>query len=257
MTKSLIVVNRSGTPPGKHKCLCVLLTIMIFLCWKGEGFSQNASSSTNAKKHIRLNVIAFGMKNQPRGLQQLKAISEAGHGKFSTADNFQQLEAAFTKVAEDTSTIIVEWPGRDSESSPRTFGHKLSNQPGHWDNPWVKGLSVIRIVLMSATAGIAFVKLRPTCCLHVREPGHHPRKITVHRRSVWLGRDPSCNVVINDPCVSRRHLRITVAKRGANFADNETENGSFMDGKQVKQGFLPFDNRMTIGKTEIQVMKQK
>ena len=233
--------------------LYLLIVAILVLCLRSEAFTQSAASSPE-KKHIRLHVIAFGMKNQTKGLQQLKAVSDAGHGKFSTADNFQQLEEAFTNVAEDTS-IIVKWPGRDS--GYRSKPPKPPKQPGPWDNPWALGLSIVLTALILATAGIAYLKFRPAYRLHFMEPGHDARKVTFYRKSIWLGRDPSCNITIRDPYVSRRHLRITVAKRGINFADNKTENGSFIDGKRVKQGFLPFGNRMTIGKTEMQVMKQK
>lgn len=237
--------------------LCLLIVAILVLCQQGEVFTQSAASLPE-KKHIRLHVIAFGMKNQTKGLQQLKAVSDAGHGKFSTADNFQQLEEVFTNVAEDTTTtIIVEWPGRDSGSSLKSYRHKSSKQPGPWDNPWTLGLSIVLTALILATAAIAYLKFRPTYRLHLMEPSHDARKVTFYRKSIWLGRDPSCNITIQDPCVSRRHLRITVAKKGIGFADNKTENGSFIDGKRVKQGFLPFGNRMTIGKTEVQVMKQK
>ena len=50
-----------------------------------------------------------------------------------------------------------------------------------------------------------------------------------------VGRDPSAAVRIDDPTVSRHHARILVDETGARLEDLDSKNGTFLEGKSVRQ----------------------
>lgn len=61
-------------------------------------------------------------------------------------------------------------------------------------------------------------------------------------RSLRLGRDTACDVVIRDPekIVSREHARITLLKgRGPCISDNKSSNGTYLDDREVKSKPMP------------------
>ena len=57
-------------------------------------------------------------------------------------------------------------------------------------------------------------------------------------RSLLLGRDPACNLVINDVEVSRRHARLIAQSGGYAVEDLGSTNGTFINEQRIK-GVVP------------------
>lgn len=51
--------------------------------------------------------------------------------------------------------------------------------------------------------------------------------------NMTVGRDPMCDIVINDPEISRQHARFTQTEAGYQLQDLGSTNGSFIDGKRL------------------------
>lgn len=79
-----------------------------------------------------------------------------------------------------------------------------------------------------------------------------PVRLTIHRSdqpaATWLaehpgeyllGRDPRCDVVLDDARVSRRHARLTIAEAAASITDLQSKNGVALDGRPVEEAWLP------------------
>lgn len=62
-----------------------------------------------------------------------------------------------------------------------------------------------------------------------------------------LGRDPRCEVVLDDARVSRRHARLTLTGTGGSIADLESKNGLAVDGRQVEEAWLPDSCWLSVG----------
>ncbi len=63
---------------------------------------------------------------------------------------------------------------------------------------------------------------------------------------ITLGRDITNDIVINDPEVSRHHLRLTRGERGYTIEDLGSTNGTFINGQRLS-GIRPLNNGDLIG----------
>ena len=59
------------------------------------------------------------------------------------------------------------------------------------------------------------------------------RTLVVDRESVVLGRDASADVVVDDPSVSRRHVRVTQSGEGWYVEDLKSANGTWLEGQRL------------------------
>jgi transcriptional regulator with PAS, ATPase and Fis domain len=68
-----------------------------------------------------------------------------------------------------------------------------------------------------------------------------------------IGSEPSNDLVIEDPTVSRFHCEIRIDARGLRVRDLESKNGTIVDGVQVVEAFLHSGSVLTLGRTRIQL----
>ncbi|MBN1443169.1 MAG: FHA domain-containing protein [Planctomycetes bacterium] len=70
--------------------------------------------------------------------------------------------------------------------------------------------------------------------------------------SYTLGRDPWCDVVVQDRACSRRHARISVSETGdeAHVEDLQSRNGTFLNGRRVNEPVpVPDGGQVRLGST--------
>ncbi|WP_101616302.1 FhaA domain-containing protein [Bifidobacterium margollesii] len=66
-----------------------------------------------------------------------------------------------------------------------------------------------------------------------------------------LGRGSNCDIVIDDPGISRSHLEIDITDGGVIARDLGSTNGTYVEGHQVPAATLMDGNTITIGRTRI------
>ena len=82
---------------------------------------------------------------------------------------------------------------------------------------------------------------------------HGAPPLTIDRDRVLVGRDPACDVVIDDKSVSRRHAALE--RRGVTFVvtDQGSANGSFVNGAQVSEATLYDGQELRLGMVPFRV----
>lgn len=66
-----------------------------------------------------------------------------------------------------------------------------------------------------------------------------------------IGRGSDCDIVIDDPGISRHHLEIDITKNGVIARDLGSTNGTYVEGHLVPMATLIDGNTITIGRTRI------
>ena len=66
-----------------------------------------------------------------------------------------------------------------------------------------------------------------------------------------IGRGSGCDIVIDDPGISRKHLEIDLTPNGVIARDLGSTNGTYVEGHQVPAATLLDGNTITIGRTRI------
>jgi hypothetical protein len=67
-----------------------------------------------------------------------------------------------------------------------------------------------------------------------------------------IGRGSDCDITVEDPGVSRKHLELRVTRGGVIATDLHSTNGTFVEGHRISAATLVDGNTITIGRTHIQ-----
>jgi pSer/pThr/pTyr-binding forkhead associated (FHA) protein len=65
---------------------------------------------------------------------------------------------------------------------------------------------------------------------------------------VKVGRDPTCDIVINNVAVSRHHCTIREVKRQWTLFDEGSSNGTYVNGQRISEYVLKHKDRVVLGK---------
>jgi DNA-binding NtrC family response regulator len=82
--------------------------------------------------------------------------------------------------------------------------------------------------------------------------GEPPRVVTVGSDPVVVGRDPSCQLVVNDSGVSAMHAELVATPRGVRLRDLGSKNGTWVGDLRVMEAYLGDATSFWIARTELQ-----
>ncbi len=74
-----------------------------------------------------------------------------------------------------------------------------------------------------------------------------------HGEPVFIGREPSCDVVLDDPLISREHLRITRKDDGWRVEDLGSVNGTWLAGRRIRDEVVDVDATLNLGSWELRL----
>ena len=78
--------------------------------------------------------------------------------------------------------------------------------------------------------------------------GRPLRTYTFEKKDVSIGRDPLCDICLDNAGISRHHARIERTPGGYTVEDLGSANGTFLNDQPVKRGFIGHDDVVQIGK---------
>jgi hypothetical protein len=90
--------------------------------------------------------------------------------------------------------------------------------------------------------------------LQVSQPEGIPRQIDLPRREVVIGREPSCDLALNDERCSRRHAVITDGPGGLTVQDTGSANGVWVNDRRLQRSRLRPGDTVRVGDTLIEIL---
>src|SRR5689334_1978279 len=87
----------------------------------------------------------------------------------------------------------------------------------------------------------------------VRYPPGARHDVTLEGTLAVVGRDPSCDLVLNDVKCSRRHAVIEAGPQGMAIRDSGSANGVFVNGKRIERSVLEAGDVIRLGEIVIKV----
>ena len=77
--------------------------------------------------------------------------------------------------------------------------------------------------------------------------GRKQREVATEKKTIVIGREAGCDIVLDDRTVSRRHAEIRVSETGVVLADLGSSNGTFVNRQRIEQHTLAAGDAITIG----------
>lgn len=90
----------------------------------------------------------------------------------------------------------------------------------------------------------------------VRYPTGSPHEVTLQGTVAILGRDPSCDLVLNDPKCSRRHAVLEAGPQGITIRDTGSANGVNVNGQKVERAGLKPGDQVRLGDVVLMVLPE-
>ena len=92
--------------------------------------------------------------------------------------------------------------------------------------------------------------------LEISYPGGTTHEVELSESVVVLGRDPACDVVLNDTKCSRRHAVVEEGPGGLVVRDTASANGVFVNGRRVDEAPLAPGDVVRLGDVSLELVEQ-
>lgn len=152
--------------------------------------------------------------------------------------------ADHARLAGDRAYLETQWA---------TMLARLAERSGHPQRaPEVR--TQIGASVATGTVTIEVEALAEPAHLAVRVRRGLPPNATIRlERTIAIGRDPECDLVLVDPRVSRRHCAVEATSDGFAFRDLGSSNGTACNGVRADAGALGLGDILTLGDCELVV----
>lgn len=88
--------------------------------------------------------------------------------------------------------------------------------------------------------------------LVVKKGPHVGHKFNLSKEEITLGRDPGCDIFLDDITVSRRHAKITLIENQVSVTDAESLNGTYVNQERIEgPTTLQSDDELQVGKFKL------
>ncbi len=91
----------------------------------------------------------------------------------------------------------------------------------------------------------------------VKYPSGQPHEVELSGSVAVLGRDPSCDLVLNDGRCSRRHAVLEAGPQGISIRDAGSANGVFVNGKKTERAQLVDGDVVRLGEVFLTVLPEE
>ncbi len=85
----------------------------------------------------------------------------------------------------------------------------------------------------------------------IYQDGDTPQTHTFAAGEVIIGRTEECQIILQDPSISRKHAKVVVDQTGVRVLDLKSKNGTKLNGTQIMEAVLKNGDRLHLGKFQI------
>ena len=117
-----------------------------------------------------------------------------------------------------------------------------------------EALEGLKLEYSSGTIGLDTFESRVATVLAADAPARSPsllEELLTRRRVAYVGRAPSCQLVLGDDSVSRVHALIVRDGRRFELIDLDSTNGTLVNGRRVARAHVRAGDRLTLGAAEL------
>jgi DNA-binding NtrC family response regulator len=107
-------------------------------------------------------------------------------------------------------------------------------------------------------SGIANSSARPPPRNYLLQVTSGPSRhipVALGGRPVVVGAGPTCDMILDDPRVSRRHAEIRAGLEGIQISDLGSTNGVWVDGVRIKEATAPINALIRVGDTTLRIVR--
>jgi hypothetical protein len=129
--------------------------------------------------------------------------------------------------------------------------------PGYLDGLKIYNiLKIILVILLITLIAALFYQIkRQIYYICVKGENGKQKVYQVSKKRIFIGREKGCDVHLNNSQISRKHLWIEFGEKGIKFKDQNSSNGTFVNKKQLFQGFVPYGQEILIGDFHLKFKK--
>lgn len=153
------------------------------------------------------------------------------------------------KLEHEDELILGQWKliflahsesSKQENEQRQTQITQLSEQPGQETQ-----------ILSIKSESQDFKALKPI--LLIENPDEGNRRYLMRKKQIIIGSDERCDVVLNDPFISKQHAEFTIHDGQLRVRDLDSKNGTTLDQATIKTAFLKEGQTLRLGKTAIQI----
>ncbi|MCK5534907.1 FHA domain-containing protein, partial [bacterium] len=85
-------------------------------------------------------------------------------------------------------------------------------------------------------------------------PPNMGKEVFFNKKKITIGRDEKSDIWLDDLEVSRKHAAIVVEKKHYILRDLDSTNGTFHNGKKIREIILKYGDRVKIGSVSMKVV---
>ena len=82
------------------------------------------------------------------------------------------------------------------------------------------------------------------------------QEVELGQSPLTLGRSDTCDIVLRDPSVSRRHAELILMDGAWYVCEISSKNGTYLNGRQVKRARLEDGDRLGVGSVELSFTRE-
>ncbi len=149
--------------------------------------------------------------------------------------------------------MVIEVDYDDSIEVDWREGENVDNAPN--GSNWRESTTFLREIVNTNLPVEEKLGRNPEYFLEIIEGPDKGQICTLEKADVIIGRHGQCNLVLHDPEVSRRHVKLASGDNGWWVDDLSSTNGSFVNGQRITHQSTAPGDRIQIGQSVLVIKK--